>query len=141
MADFYAEAGYELDREQAAKGFLALLHEQRLGNAWVIEINDEPAGYLVVTVKFAMEYCGPVACLDDLYVAPPYRNRGLAADALASVRMFCEDSGIRALTVEVGIDNAPARSVYHRAGFRELPGRRLLALELAPPSHLSQSPI
>jgi hypothetical protein len=40
----------------------------------------------VLTLKFAMEYGGLVACLDDLYVQPAWRNKGLSTAALLEVR-------------------------------------------------------
>ena len=47
-----------------------------------------------------------------------------------------ESAGIRAMTVEVGFGNAPAQTVYRRAGFSELPDRQLLGFALAAPTHL-----
>jgi len=45
-------------------------------------------------------------------------------------------SGIRAITVEVGDDNAPAQAVYRRAGFAGAAVRQVLALGLAAPPHI-----
>jgi ribosomal protein S18 acetylase RimI-like enzyme len=90
----------------------------------------------VLTLKFAMEYGGLAACLDDLYVKPAWRNQGLSTAALLEVRSFCEKAGIRAVTVEVGYNNGPAQTVYRRIGFTELADRQLLALALAAPTHI-----
>jgi ribosomal protein S18 acetylase RimI-like enzyme len=80
-----------------------------------------------------MEYGGLVACLVDLYVKPGWRNQGLSTAALLQVRHFCENTGIRAVTVEVGHHNDPAQTVYRRAGFAEAPDRPLL---VARPTHV-----
>ena len=136
MGDFYAEGDYELDRERAAQAFAAILADERLGYVWLIQAGSQDVGHLVLTLKFAMEYGSLVSCLDDLYVQPPWRNKGLASAALLEVRSFCETAGIRAITVEVGDNNSPAQKVYRRVGFGELPGRQLLALSLASPSHI-----
>ncbi|MEZ4701073.1 MAG: GNAT family N-acetyltransferase [Rhodothermales bacterium] len=135
MEAFYAESDYRLDRAVAGAAFGALLADERLGRAWLIEADGWPAGYLVITVRFAMEFGGLAAILDDLYVAPAFRKRGLATAALEVVRRWCEAEGIRAMTVEVAPDNTPAQIVYRRAGFGDVSGRQLLALELAPPAH------
>lgn len=37
MAEFYAEAGFELDCEHAAAAFAALLADDRLGQVWLLE--------------------------------------------------------------------------------------------------------
>lgn len=136
MADFYAEAGYALDHVRAAGAFAAILADARLGYVWIIESEQEDVGHVVLTLKYAMEYGGMVACLDDLYVKPEWRNRGLSTDALADVRNFCEAAGIRALTVEVSPENGPAQTVYRRVGFAESAGRQILALALAAPTHI-----
>ena len=104
MAEFYAESGYELDRENARQSFAALLADEHLGAVWILqsegpETEVEPAGPLVLTLRYAMEYGGMIACLDDLYVRPPFRNRGLATEALADAKQYCLETGVRAMTV------------------------------------------
>lgn len=136
MAEFYAEAGYELDFERAADAFAAMLADERLGYVWIIQGEYRDVGHVVLTLKFAMEYGGLVACLDDLYVQPGWRNKGLSTAALLEVRSFCEAAGIRAITVEVGHNNGPAQKVYRRAGFTEPADRQLLTLAIAAPTHI-----
>jgi GNAT superfamily N-acetyltransferase len=136
MTEFYAEAGYELDRERAAGAFAAVLADERLGYTWIIQEKHHDVGHVVLTLKYAMEYGGLVACLDDLYVKPGWRNKGLSTAALIEVRRFCETAGIRAVTVEVGHNNGPAQTVYRRVGFAEPPDRQLLILALADPAHI-----
>jgi|GEM_PF-1609370 len=136
MAEFYAEAGYDLDRARAAGAFEAILGDDRLGYVWVIQAEHQDVGHIVLTLKYAMEYSGLVACLDDLYLKPDWRNRGLSTGALVEFRNFCERVGVRALTVEVGHNNGPALTVYRRVGLAETPDRQLLALALAAPSHI-----
>lgn len=135
MEEFYTESGYELDRAVATAAFESLLADDSFGYVWIIQDRDQDVGHLVLTLKFTMEHAGIIACIDDLYVRPAHRNRGLSTGALLQVRSFCESSGIRALTVEVAPDNGPAQTVYRRLGLTEAPGRQLLALPLAPPSH------
>ena len=133
MAEFYAESGYELDRPFAAAAFAAVIGDERLGAVWLL---GDGVGHVVVTVRYAMEYAGMVACVDDLYVRPGWRRRGLARQALAGVRTWCAEKRFRAVTVEVGVENAAALEAYRRAGFVECAGRTVMALELAAPAHL-----
>lgn len=83
-----------------------------------------------------MEYGGLMACLDDLFVAPQSRNKGLTTTALVQVRDFCKSIGVRAITVEMSHTNGAAQTVYRRLGFAEAPDRQLLALALASPAHV-----
>ena len=137
MAGFYAEAGYQLDRSHAAHAFQTLIGDPRLGYVWVLEKENQPVGHMVLTLRYGMEYGGIIGCLDDLYVESAHRNLGISSAALQSLQTFCAERGIRALTVEAGHDNAPAQRVYRRAGFEEAQDRRLLALPLAKPTHLT----
>jgi GNAT superfamily N-acetyltransferase len=136
MSEFYAEAGYGLDHAVAERAFAAILSEERLGYVWLIQAEARTVGYVVLTLKFGMEYGGWMACIDDLFVVRQNRNQGLSTATLLQVRDFCKDQGIRAMTVEVGYDNKPAQAVYRRLGLAEAQGRQLLALALAPPTHI-----
>lgn len=135
MAEFYAEGGYDLNHTAAAGAFLAVIADERLGYVWIIQTDHQDVGHLVLTLRYAMEYGGLIACLDDLYVKPDWRNKGLSTAALVEVRNFCHKAGLRALTVEVGHKNGPAQAVYRRVGFTEAADRQLLALALAAPTH------
>lgn len=135
MAEFYAEAGFTLNRVHAAEAFAAILADKRLGYAWLIQASSKTVGYLVVTFVFNMEYGGLNAFVDDLYVQAPFRNRGLATKALAEARRFCVARDIRAMSVEVGRDNIEAQGVYRRNGFVATE-RQLLGLRLADPTHI-----
>jgi len=136
MAEFYSESGYELDHAQAERAFAAILSDGRLGYVWLIDDESTNVGYVVLTLRFGMEYGGLIGCLDDLFVVPQSRNQGLGTAALVQVRDFCKTSGVCAITVEVGFNNGPAQTAYRRVGLVEMPDRQLLALALAPPTHV-----
>jgi GNAT superfamily N-acetyltransferase len=134
MAEFYGESGYPLPAEAAARTFRHLLADERLGRAWLLEDSGEAAGFVVLTFCFSMEYGGMQGFVDDLFVRPASRGRGLVAAGLAEVRRTCEALGVRALRVETGPENDPARRLYARSGFTDS-GRLLLTLPLAAPVH------
>jgi GNAT superfamily N-acetyltransferase len=134
MAAFYAESDYTLNRSRARDAFVALLSDPRQGRVWLIEDGAAIAGYVVATFSFGMEYGGTVAWIDDLYVRPAHRGRGLATSALAAVRDSCAALGCSALAVQVGSDNQPALAAYRRTGLR-MTERRVMTLELRPPTH------
>lgn len=130
MQQFYAEADFVLSEHAASRTFEALLDDSRLGQVWMIEDDGHPAGFVVLTVCFSMEYGGLRGFIDDFYVAPQYRRRGLGHAALEEVKRACRRRGVRALHVETGPDNEAALSAYRSVGF-EASGRCLLSLALA----------
>jgi len=135
MEEFYAEGGYPLNHRRATEAFAGLLADERLGHVWLIQADSQDVGHVVMTLCFSMEYGGPVAFVDDLFVQRPFRRAGLGAAALAEARDFCAGHGVRAIFVETGHDNTAALAVYQRAGFANT-DRQLLALKLSEPTHI-----
>jgi ribosomal protein S18 acetylase RimI-like enzyme len=135
MSEFYAESGYPLNRRRAELAFSELLADPGLGRVWLIQAEPGPVGYVVLTLGYSMEYGGRDAFVDDLFIRPIFRGRGLGKLALAEVRAACEERGVRALHLEVGRDNAAAQSLYRRVGFVDT-DRQLLTLKLADATHL-----
>ena len=134
MGEFYAEAGFPLPTDAATRAFGTLIADPALGAVWLLEHDGEPAGYVVLTLCYAMEYGGLRGFVDDLFVREPARGRGLGGEAMREVRRAAVERGVRALQVEVGPANDPARRLYERSGFQEN-GRLLLTLPLAPAVH------
>ncbi|MDQ6765619.1 MAG: GNAT family N-acetyltransferase [Verrucomicrobiota bacterium] len=126
MEEFYNEAGFPLDHGWAGDGVSALLADHSRGAIWIVFEDAQPAGYAVLTLRFSMEQCGLDAFIDDLFIRPAHRRRGLGRLALQALFQECRKRGVLAVHVEVGRDNAPAQSLYasyglaRRKDFREL---------------------
>lgn len=120
MREFYAESDYPLDRDWAAGSFQALLRDEAFGAAWIVSRDSEPAGYVVLTVRFSMEYGGLDAFVDDLFVRTEFRRRGLARALLKALFDECARRRVLAVHVEVGQDNDAAKALY--GGFGLKPG-------------------
>lgn len=118
MQEFYAEADYPLDRQWAADSFYTFLKDDSLGAAWIVVHDSEPAGYVVLTVRFSMEYGGLDAFIDDLFVRPGHRRQGLARAALDALFDECRRRQVLAVHVEVGADNIAAKSLYSSYGLK-----------------------
>ena len=55
--------------------------------------------------------------MDDLYLRPAFRARGLGTRAIEQVETEARALGVRALHLEVERGNAAGRSLYARRGF------------------------
>jgi ribosomal protein S18 acetylase RimI-like enzyme len=124
MREFYAEADYPLDKQWAAAGFSALLRDDSRGAVWIVFDDSEPAGYVVLTVRFSMEYGGLDAFIDDLFIRPAYRRQGLGRAALKALFDECERRQVLAVHVEVGSDNIGAKALYRSYGLEPQSDRR-----------------
>ena len=134
MAEFYSDSPYTLNARRATDAFTALLSDERLGSIWIIQSNAQDVGYVVLTLCHTMTFGGLVAVVDDFFIEPTFRGRGLGKGAMAEVRSYCATHGIRAIHVETGRDNAAALAVYRSAGFVEKDHFHL-ELGLADPTH------
>jgi len=134
MKEFYAEAGFELHPAPAAQAFRALMEQPSLGAVWLAAREERPFGFVVLTFGYSMEFGGLRAFVDDLFVRPDERGRGVGAALLETVKAECATLGIRNLCVETGQEGHPARALYFRAGFRDL-DRALLSQPIAPALH------
>jgi GNAT superfamily N-acetyltransferase len=131
MREFYAETGMPLDPGVARRAFATLVGDPRLGRVWILQDGDGrgTAGYVVLTLGYSMEFGGYDAFVDDLFVRPPYRSRGLGRAALDTVIGECRSRDVRAVHLEVDRNNGVAKRLYGAFGFvdhdRELLTRTL----------------
>ncbi len=129
MQEFYAGANYPLDRHWATASFSALLQDGSLGAAWLVFYDSEPAGYVVLTIKFSMEYGGLDAFIDDLFIRQSYRRRGLGRELLNALFDECGRRKVQAVHVEVGHDNVAAKGLYQSYGLKPYnDGRQMLTV-------------
>lgn len=132
MREFYAEANYALDEQWASTSFSTLLRDYSLGAAWVMLLNSEPVGYVVLTTRYSMEYGGLVGFIDDLFISPPQRRQGLGREALRSLFDECKRRGLLAVHVEVGQSNEAAQALYCSYGLEPyVDDRQMLSVRLS----------
>jgi ribosomal protein S18 acetylase RimI-like enzyme len=62
--------------------------------------------------------------VDALAVEPAFRRRGVALALLAHAERQAMATGLGGVTLDTGLQNAPARALYEAAGFREREIRR-----------------
>jgi ribosomal protein S18 acetylase RimI-like enzyme len=75
-------------------------------------------GVALVTLRTSVWYEGFVAALDELYVAPGHRGRGLGARMLAAVEDEVRCRGGDVVEINVDGDGGGAPRFYQRHGYR-----------------------
>jgi ribosomal protein S18 acetylase RimI-like enzyme len=128
--DFFAEDGYAF-RERESRGNLALLLvDPTLGRVLVIEEDGAAVGYLVLTFGFSLELGGRDGLVDEVYVSPAHRGRGLGTKALAAAEAECRELGIQALHLVVERTKKSTQALYRRVGFvaydRDIMSKRIV---------------
>jgi ribosomal protein S18 acetylase RimI-like enzyme len=115
--DLYAHEHLEHDPASAAPLMRKLIAEAHLGRLLVIEDEGAIAGYMAIVFGFSMEFGGRSALLDELYVLPHARSRGLGTAALHFAEQMCNAEDVKVLQLEVSRMNVRANALYTRSGF------------------------
>ncbi len=118
MQEFYDESAFSLDRDAAVSSFKTLLDEPAFGAIWMCFDGKDATGYVVLTICFSMEYGGFEGCVDDLYVRPAARRKGVGNRLLESLLIECHDRNLESLQVEVAPYNGAAKALYEKIGLQ-----------------------
>ncbi|HEX2113561.1 MAG TPA: GNAT family N-acetyltransferase [Alphaproteobacteria bacterium] len=95
-----------------------LMRGDAFGHGWLIKVNAVPAGFVIVSLGYSVEYGGRDAFIDELYVLPEFRRRGLGSRAVQFAERFCRGRGVTTVHLEVARGNRAAKAIYRRAGFK-----------------------
>lgn len=79
---------------------------------------EEPVGLVHLYPTFSSVSLRPQWILNDLFVIPQARRRGIAKALIIRARKLAEDTKANALVLETGTDNFPAQRLYNRLGFK-----------------------
>lgn len=116
-AAFHAEEGIEMSDETRRGGLVPLLDGIPHGAVYLLGPPKAPIGYVVITFGWSVEFGGLDAIIDELYIRPGVRGRGIATEALLALPRALSAAGLRAIHLEVDHTNAPAIKLYKRVGF------------------------
>jgi ribosomal protein S18 acetylase RimI-like enzyme len=97
-----------------------LLRSRSFGRVWIMYDGARPAGYVVLTFNFDLEFGGLEGLVTDLFVDARYRGRGLGRRALDIVDNYCRARGIGMVELQVEDENVEAQAFYRKLGFKQL---------------------
>jgi GNAT superfamily N-acetyltransferase len=103
-----------------------LAAEPEVGAIWVAEAGGELVGYLLTVNSFSLEQQGPIAEIDEFFVAPAARTYGVGAALLGVAESELANAGCMCLQLQLGKDNYGGRAFYRRHGYSERQGYELL---------------
>jgi diamine N-acetyltransferase len=114
---FTATQGYPFDAAGSRAALAALLADPELGRAYRIVSGEETVGYAVLCFGWSIEWGGRDAFIDELYLEPAGRGRGLGRAALRALAEEARAAGVRALHLEVEAGNEAGEALYRSEGF------------------------
>jgi GNAT superfamily N-acetyltransferase len=86
----------------------------------VARSDDRPVGLAFLSFQWTLERGGRVLWLEELYVLPELRGRGIGGQLLQATLDVARARHCRAVELEVEANHARAANLYARAGFRAL---------------------
>jgi GNAT superfamily N-acetyltransferase len=94
-----------------------LLHLIAGGDTLALLAGEPAVGFALLTLRSNVWYDGPVALLDELYVVPPMRNRGIGTAILDASCALVRSRGVELMEINVDGEDRDARRFYERHGF------------------------
>ena len=85
--------------------------------AVLAEDDDTAVGFALVSLRPAIWFDGPVSQLEELYVVPDQRSRGIGTQVLDLARRLVRELGSPEMHINVDEVDADTRRFYERHGF------------------------
>ena len=106
---------------QGARAFLS--ERLRNGDSVVyIAFEDpgsRPIGFVQLYPSFSSVAMKPLYVLNDLFVTPVARGHGVAEALIRQSIKHAQRANARGIVLETAVDNAPARRLYEKLGWRQ----------------------
>ncbi len=117
MRAYYTFDGIPFDAVKQRSALSGLIANPQHGFAWLIEYDDAVIGYMAVCFGYSLEFGGRDAFVDEIYLLPEARGKGIGTQAMNVMLEVCRTNGIQAVHLEVSPDNESAITYYQKSGF------------------------
>lgn len=116
---FYGGPGvlHPVPQENTKETIRQLLNGNPYLNAYIIQFENKPAGYCLLSHSYSNPAGGLTVWIEQLYVDPEYRGHKLADKALRELFKIYADTA-KCYRLEVTEDNKIAKKIYYRLGFK-----------------------
>lgn len=128
--EFHRYEGITVDVELRDAAVNVLLQPDATAGAiyLVKDTQHTVLGYIVLCFGFSIESGGKDAFVDELYLKPAARGRGVGKTVLNEIEGIARNAGVTKLHLEVSRDNSRAKHYYMKAGFAAREKYHLMSL-------------
>ena len=81
------------------------------------EGDAKPVGFMLLYPSFSSLALGPILYLNDLFVVPTERRKGIAQEMVAHAKALAREFGYSKIQLETATTNDPAKSLYESLGY------------------------
>ncbi len=117
VRDFYALDDTPYDRDNVVRVLSDIVGDATLGRVWLIMVDGDPAGYLVLTFGYSLEYRGRDCFIDELFIVQRHRGGGVGTAVIGLVADAAQSLRVHAIHLEVDRENYHAQALYRKTGF------------------------
>jgi GNAT superfamily N-acetyltransferase len=126
---FESLRGY--DRLRVESLLSAAIAASGVATCWVASEDGTLIGYLLAAFAFSLEHGGMTAEVDEFFVVPEARSRGVGLSLLHQAEESLTSLGFVRLQLQLSAENLHAREFYSRLGYTHRSGFELWGKELA----------
>lgn len=130
VGDFHTEMGIEQDDTTRHTAIMPLLEGSPQGAIYLLGPARAPIGYVAVSFGWSLEFAGLDGIIDEIYIRPGVRGRGIGSEVLNTLPKALADAGLKALHLEVRRDDAAARRLYEKLRFAPRENYMLMSRKL-----------
>ncbi len=120
LHDFNAEFGEPTPGVEALTGYSRQL--LAAGEMTVLLAGEGPDGISLIRFRDSVWTGGPEAHLQELYVVPPLRGRGIGRALLEATMAAAREAGASGIDLNTGATDTAARALYESCGFTNREG-------------------
>lgn len=123
--DFYHSEAvlHPVPDEHYIRAFDEMMRSEDYLLGLIFEQEGRTAGYALLCKTWSQEAGGPVVWIDELYVLPEFRGKGLGKAFFAGLQEIAPAARYR---LEIEPDNARAEKLYNAMGFETLGYKQLV---------------
>ena len=102
----------------AARRFLQERTQRDESVVFLAYLNQRAVGFTQLFRSFSSVSMSPILILNDLYVLPNQRGKGIGEALLEHAKTYCQQLNYKGLALETAVDN-PAQKLYERLGWEK----------------------
>lgn len=116
---FEQEAEFQPDTASQIRGLSAIINDNTLGDIIVAKDNDNDSILAMVNLLYTVSTAlgGRVAILEDMVVAPDYRQQNIGSSLINYAIEHCKNKRCKRITLLTDSDNYSAQAFYKKQGF------------------------
>jgi ribosomal protein S18 acetylase RimI-like enzyme len=108
--------------EKTMRRFLADVAKSSYSFLFVAVVGDRTVGFISGELRQGSPTFLPKtwASVDDVFIEPEYRNRGMGRALLQCVQAWAQERGADGISLQVAAANSRGRKFYEELGFRDI---------------------